>query len=156
MAGSYNFAPVSVPGASITWAADMNRAGTIVGFFEDQDGTHGFSFCNGVYSTLDYPGASQTFATGINDAGAIVGTYRDNEGRPNGFVFSNNSFESISYPGTHNATYINGSAINNSGTIVGGYSTQSPPYEDHGFILNGTAFSSFNYGSSEVNLGELH
>ena len=80
----YTYTTLNVPGASATSAYGINNAGTIVGFYGDASGEHGYSLSNGTYTTLNVPGSTQTLAWGINDAGTIVG-YDDASGQ-HGFL----------------------------------------------------------------------
>src|SRR5260370_4901041 len=67
----------TVPGASYTSALGVNKAGSIVGIYQDLNGLHGFlhrgsDFSTG-FSTIDVPNAFLTEAQGINDRGDVVG-----------------------------------------------------------------------------------
>jgi hypothetical protein len=50
------------------------------------DGTSGFVFKRGDYTTFDFPGGIATSLTGINRRGDMVGIYHDAGGRRHGFV----------------------------------------------------------------------
>jgi hypothetical protein len=78
----------------------INDAGTIVGYYLDGNGWHGFSEeTAGVYSTLDYPGISGfTFVYGISSNGMIVGSYRDDKGSDHGFSKTGEVYRSLDYP----------------------------------------------------------
>jgi hypothetical protein len=88
------FTPFDAPGSDWTTAWDMNPAGTIVGWFEE-DGTskdvHGYVLeqwrvlggeLSGTYTTISFPvtpsaNAAYTDVFGINAAGDIVGKFRE-------------------------------------------------------------------------------
>ena len=76
----------------------MNNAGVMAGFYADSSGiAHGFTFKNGVYTTVDDPlGVQGTAVTGISDSGQIVGFYGDASGNFHVFVDSNGAFTTIS------------------------------------------------------------
>jgi probable HAF family extracellular repeat protein len=65
------------------WAYGINKAGQVVGEYEDSGGVvHGFLHSNGTYTTIDDPlGTNGNWAIGINDAGQIVGDYEDSNGQ---------------------------------------------------------------------------
>ena len=48
--------------------------------------THGFTWMNGKFTTVNYPAASSTTINGVNDEGDIVGFYTDAKGNTDGFV----------------------------------------------------------------------
>src|SRR5690242_5293629 len=74
-AGPLSYSSIDYPGASATFANDINDAGQVVGTYRDASGAaHGFVLQNGIYSPLDFPGSPETFANGINDLGEIVGS----------------------------------------------------------------------------------
>jgi hypothetical protein len=92
------FTPFDAPGSDWTTAWDMNPAGTIVGWFEE-DGTsnvHGYVLehwsvsggeLSGTYTTIDFrfpSGANAVYTDvfGINASGAIVGKFRESIGGP--------------------------------------------------------------------------
>jgi len=86
------FTPFDAPGSDWTTAWDMNPAGTIVGWFEE-DGTsnvHGYVLeqwrvsggeLSGTYTTIDFPltpatNAAYTDVFGVNASGDLVGKFR--------------------------------------------------------------------------------
>ena len=64
-----------VPGATITYADDMNAAGILVGSYVDANGVyHGYiRHADGSFTTFDFPGMLSNleylFVNAINDAG---------------------------------------------------------------------------------------
>jgi Bacterial Ig-like domain (group 3) len=117
--------PIDYPGASQTDVWGINNSGTLVGFYRDATGTHGFSGSLGSLTPINvsFPTASSTEAFGINDAGTIVGRYLDGAAE-HGFKDAGGIFTSIDFPVTlsfltQNSTDAFG--INNSSRIVGIY-----------------------------------
>jgi uncharacterized membrane protein len=108
-----------------------------VGFYKSADTvTHGFSFNDGSFSSIDFPGASSTEAFGINDAGVIVGRYALNGQDPvvsgHGFLLDKGAFTSFDYPGSLETTPLD---MNSAGQIVGFYTDANG--HDHGFVASG-------------------
>jgi len=67
---------LAVPGATSTYAADINASGTVVGAYEDAAGRHGFSWRRGRFTL--YPRSPWMRALdfrAINNSGAIAGSY---------------------------------------------------------------------------------
>ncbi len=59
----------------------INDWGQIVGYYNDSNGSHGFLYSNGIYTTLAVPGGTNILADGINEnAGQVVGWYFDSSG----------------------------------------------------------------------------
>jgi Ca2+-binding RTX toxin-like protein len=144
-----------------SYAAGINNAGTIVGYYftndlsgEVQSGTAiGFIDNGGQFTDVIAPNdfGGGTFLVGINDAGVIVGDYGHNVGLQGfdvpatafGFVYDHGTFTNIVDPDAPNGTdpYYSGitgvTGINDSNEIVGYYT--DPNTGDHGFIdINGT------------------
>jgi len=81
---------LAVPGASMTQAFGLNDNGEVVGAYTTGSGnsavSHGFTWMNGTFETVNYPKASSTTINGVNDEGDIVGFYTDAKGNTDGFV----------------------------------------------------------------------
>lgn len=77
----YTFDVLEYPGASSTVASDIGDDGTVVGWFVDSAGMHGFVYRAGAFTTIDYPGAVRTQVAGIGRDGSLVGAYR-RDGEP--------------------------------------------------------------------------
>jgi hypothetical protein len=70
------FTSIDFPGATSTFAMDINASDEVVGRYAVGGQTHGFlRDAEGNLTTIDYPGASFTVAAGINSDGDIVGMY---------------------------------------------------------------------------------
>jgi probable HAF family extracellular repeat protein len=150
--------PIDYPGASQTDVWGINNSGTLVGFYRDATGTHGFSGSLGSLTPINvsFPTASSTEAFGINDAGTIVGRYLDGAAE-HGFKDAGGIFTSIDFPVTlsfltQNSTDAFG--INNSGNIVGVYTDATGTR--HGFLDQNGNLTTVAVGtatSSTVNFG---
>jgi probable HAF family extracellular repeat protein len=159
------------PGSGVSYAFGINVHGVAVGGFCDPAGCnalaaqHGFTYDNGVYTTIDYPQTGATTAAyGINDLGEIVGGFCSGpfpcpEGAfartAHGFLDDQGAFAQLDYPGSQDTQ---ADAINNAGVIVGAYDiNNSGP---HGFIHQNGMFKnidvpggSFTYPTAINNKG---
>jgi hypothetical protein len=149
-----NFANVDVPEALSTIVNDVNNFGVMVGRYDDQTGTHGFTFANGSFTTIDYPGAGLTAAVGVNDFGDVVGRFTTN-GVDHGFLLTHGAFLQIDFPGAL-STQCHG--INRQGQIVGRYLSVENPANgkgkglahEHGFLLDDHYFSSIDFPDADT------
>jgi hypothetical protein len=135
---TYNYAPLSFPGAPVTNVNGINNSNVIVGYYYDsQYFVHGFIYRAGKYSSVNFPGATMTEVLGINDNSDIVGTYQT-PGTLNfhGFLRHNGVFTKINYPSAKIGTMAFG--INNSGTIVGTFDNEQ------GFVYQSGAYRTLN------------
>ncbi len=75
------FTPVRVPGALVTFANGINRAGAVSGtYLTGSPGApvrHGFVMSSGKYISFDAPHASATIFAGINAHGTVTGCFTD-------------------------------------------------------------------------------
>src|SRR5947209_13579427 len=97
---TYNYAPLSYPGAPVTNVNGINNSNVIVGsYYDSQYFVHGFIYRAGNYTAINFPGASMTQVLGVNDNGDIVGTYQTS-GNLNfhGFLRRNGTFTKINDP----------------------------------------------------------
>src|SRR4029077_12672552 len=83
---------ISAPGASDTFASDINASGEIVGY--SFGGTYqGFILVGNTFSPLNVPGATDTLASASNNVGEIVGSYDEGGSSPfQGFLDNNGVF----------------------------------------------------------------
>jgi uncharacterized membrane protein len=123
------YTSIAVNGAIYTYLSGINNNGIIVGYYFDLSlNTHGFTWNNGIFTTLDYGnGYPNTYLAGITDGGVILGAY----GSPvtinssgylweHGFLYSGGTFSIFDAPfGDVAVTQPFG--INNNDEIVGGY-----------------------------------
>ncbi len=145
------FTTIDIPdGVGSTWALGINNSDKIVGFYADATGDHGFLLdALGKFTPIDVPGSCDpthkpcsdvfTHAWAINDDDVIVGFYGNDEGF-HGFV--RNPGGGLTYPidvpdaAPYSETmprYTEIFGINNSGSMVGTYSTAGAY---HGFVRN--------------------
>jgi len=118
------FTTIDVPGAFGTTARGISPEGTIVGFYLNATGFHGFLFSNDAFINI-----ANALISGINPAGSIVGAHSSNHG----FLLRRGVFSVIDFPGTDVTVPI---GINPEGDIVGFYF--SGPFATailHGFLL---------------------
>ncbi len=95
---SFSTTTLNVPtqGVTVTQAFGVNDAGQVVGSFNDATGaTHGFTYLNGAFQSIDVPGATATTVNGINNAGQIVGFYVASNGNTIGFVGVPNAADAV-------------------------------------------------------------
>jgi probable HAF family extracellular repeat protein len=124
------FCPTGGATSILAWGIDT--AGTIVGQYDDKNGTHGFVFSNGVFSALNVPGATKTYAYGISANGRqIVGYDTDQAGQMHGFRLDAAGYTILDVPGAVAA------GINDAGQIVGFATDQQGG--QHGFLYTGGA-----------------
>ena len=103
------------------------------------------------YNILDVQGsdANTTAPNGINDSRTVVGTYSVTQqcfhiycATPYGFIWKNGTFTSMTFPGSNGTV---ATAINNSGVIVGNYTTVPlTPQKSNGFIYNAGTYTTLN------------
>jgi probable HAF family extracellular repeat protein len=126
---------IDFSGATATYAAGINDAGQIVGFFVDSSSrTHALLENHGAFSQFD-DGTSYTEALGINNAGLITGTTAS-PGHTSGFLYNGSAFTPVTDP-SFVATEANG--INNGGQVVG-FETNTG-FSGQGFLDTGGVFS---------------
>ena len=135
---TYNYAPLTFPGARVTSVTGINNSNVIVGFYYDsQYFVHGFIYRAGKYTAVNFPGATMTEVLGINDYSDIVGTYQM-PGALNfhGFLRHNGVFTKINDPRAGIGTIAFG--INKGGTIVGSYDNAQ------GFVYENGTYRTLN------------
>jgi len=139
----YDFETINYPGALGTRALGIGAQGTIVGSFDDNSGTHGFSLQEGRFSQLDVPGAIETDAKSVNARGEIVGYYFDSNFNLHGFYFYRGPFKTIDIPFS---TETRAEGINDAGVISGEYVDQAG--NEHGYLLGEGKFETFDVPNS--------
>lgn len=96
-----NFALVALPGASRSFAYDVNNRGVVVGKYRQGAGdTFGFSKRGtNAHIALQVPDADRTIAYGINNNDGIVGAYRrTNDTAFRGFIYEAGIYTLIDVP----------------------------------------------------------
>jgi pimeloyl-ACP methyl ester carboxylesterase len=133
---------VDYPGAQQTFPTGVNSSGDVVGYYSP--GFHGFLLHQGTFSSIECNGADGTIVSGINDSGDIVGRCIIGNGGP-GFVMLAGTHQPSLLPFPSITSYFVAPAgINDSGEIVGLYGDCNPDCL-HAFILNGGAYTMFDY-----------
>jgi uncharacterized membrane protein len=130
------------PGETITELTSINRTGTIIGFHQNPSIGGTFRLKNGVFTDINYPGTSSTNARSINDNGVVVGSYLDPiDSSPHGFLLQDGTYTTLDNPKAERYSGTGLDDINNSGTIVGGYSVRGI---GHSFIYKDGMFADIN------------
>jgi probable HAF family extracellular repeat protein len=74
----------------MTQAFGVNDSGEVVGTYTTGTGnaavTHGFTWKNGKYASVNISGASSTAINGVNDEGDLVGFFTDAKGNTDGLL----------------------------------------------------------------------
>jgi hypothetical protein len=112
----------AVPGATATFAYQVNSTNQIVGYYTDSSGVpHGYTRDSAGVLTfpIDVPGAAGTLLLGNNDSNWGVGRYTGASGVTHGFFYiASDNIQTYDYPG---ATYTSLNGINKDGLICGYY-----------------------------------
>jgi len=96
---------INAPGSASTTTYGISDALEVVGDFWDGSHTHGFSFNQVSYSTIDFPGSNETICQGVNTLGDVVGFYVDASNVQHGFLFTGGAFSQVDYPGGTTLNY---------------------------------------------------
>jgi probable HAF family extracellular repeat protein len=138
----------TLSGAPLTFFNARNNNGvTIGGSFDTSGRAQAFMLQGSTATLIDDPRSAphSTQAWGINKYNSIVGSYLDPvTGASRGYKrYSNGSFVGLNYPG---AQATNPWSINDSGAVVGTYSTASGVL--HGFLYFNGKWSTLDYALS--------
>jgi probable HAF family extracellular repeat protein len=153
--GPPSFLALAPPGNAGSYALGINAHGVAVGgfcgppFCNATAADHGFTYSNGIYTTIDFPQSGVTTAAyGINDLGEIVGGFCISPSAcpvgaftrtGHGFLDNQGVFTQLDYPGSQDTQ---ADAINNAGVITGAYDiNESGP---HGFLYQNGAFTNID------------
>jgi len=123
----------AVPGATATFAYQVNDSNQIIGYYIDSTGLkHGYTRDSA--GVLRYPidvlGATETLLLGNNDVNWGVGRYTDTLGVTHGlFYVTPDDILTYDYPG---ATYTSLNGINKNGWVCGYYNDAAGV--SHGFV----------------------
>ncbi|HZM03226.1 MAG TPA: choice-of-anchor tandem repeat GloVer-containing protein [Candidatus Saccharimonadales bacterium] len=98
--------------------------------------THYTSFIyNGsFYTTFGPPFATYSVARGISGSN-IVGIYGDSSGGVHGYLFDGTQYTTLDYGSYNGLAGTSALGISSNGTIVGGYTVPSGPYQGDGFVF---------------------
>jgi uncharacterized membrane protein len=114
------YVTLDVPGASQSFAVDINNRGRIVLDWVDSGGNYEGAIYNGKkYRTINVPGAVQSIPNALDNAGAVVFSWEDSSGNFHGALLQGKNFHTFDDPKAQGATYGNG--IDDHGVIVGSY-----------------------------------
>lgn len=103
-----------------TQAAGISNGKLVGGFFLDADvNFHGFTFSDGVFTSVDIPGAISTVLESLNDHGDIVGLVTFSDGIQHGYVQRDNRIVTVDFPGAVGSTFP--LQMNDPGTVVGAF-----------------------------------
>jgi hypothetical protein len=87
---SGRFITLAHPGATMTQAFGVNDSDEVVGTYTTGTGnaavTHGFTWWDGKYTSVNISGASSTAINGVNDEGDLVGFFTDAKGNTDGLL----------------------------------------------------------------------
>ena len=87
---SGRFLTLAYPGAAMTQAFGVNDSDEVVGTYTTGSGnnavTHGFTWWDGKYTSVNIKNASSTALNGVNDEGDLVGFYTDAKGNTDGLL----------------------------------------------------------------------
>jgi len=152
---TFKFKAVKVPGATMAEPGGINNAGVSVGLYLDTSGVgHGYILNGKKLTTLDDPKgkAGTTAGSNLNPNGtvSVVGSYTSSTtGNSVGFLYKGGKYKDIPGPSGSLATY--GSAINDSGAIVGYYVDSSGAV--HGFLLKGKKYTTLDVPGATATYG---
>jgi len=140
------FTKASVPGATMTEPGGINNAGVSVGLYVDSGGIqHGYILNGKKVTKLDDPKGNpgSTSGSNLNPNGAIsaIGSYiSSTTGNSVAFVYKGGKYTDI--PGPSGAVSTFGSAINDTGALVGYYVDAASV--THGFLLKGKTYTTLD------------
>lgn len=130
-----SFQLIDPPGSTLTYPADINERGEVVGLYRTPDSRKGFlRSAEGRPKDIVMPAPAQggsvflTFPQAINNSGDIVGFYALVPGLPRGFLLSRGVYTRIDVPGSLD-TVVYG--IDETGVMVGTFKDEQGV---HGFI----------------------
>ena len=134
-------------GARNTEVWGIDTAGTLVGQYDDRNGTHGFLFAQGIFSALNVPEAANTYAHGISANGRqLVGAHSDPARHAHGFRLDAAGYATLDVPG---AAHTVAAGVNDAGQIVGFYI--DPQGRQHGFLYAAGTFTTLDVPSAIAN-----
>jgi hypothetical protein len=143
---SFKFTKADVPGAKTTEPGGINNAGVSVGlYFDSSSAEHGYILNGKKLTTLDDPNgiAGTTAGSNLNPNGAVsvVGSYvSSTTGASVAFLYRGGKYTDIAGPTGARQSF--GSAINDSGAIVGYYVDASGVI--HGFLFKGKKYTTLD------------
>jgi hypothetical protein len=139
----YEFVRIDYPQALATRSLGIGAQGTIVGSFDDDNGTHGFVLREGRFSQIDFPSAIETDPKSINARGEIVGYYFDSDFNLHGFYNFRGRFRAIDIPFSIETR---AESIDEEDVISGEYVDQAG--NEHGYLLRDEQFETIDVPDS--------
>ena len=152
---TFKFKAVNVPGATLAEPGGINNAGVSVGLYLDSGSVeHGYILKGKKLTTLDDPNgkAGTTAGSNLNPNGtvSVVGSYTSSStGNSVGFVYKGGKYRDIPGPSGSLGTF--GSAINDSGAVVGYFVDSSGVV--HGFLLKGKTYTTLDVPGATATYG---
>jgi len=153
-----NFTLIAHPDALGTYPKSINNSGQVVGTWAKPfiylPPTEGFLYEEGKFKEIDHTTGS-TVPSSINDVGQIVGETWSTNNKNVGFLYINNTFELIAFPGAISTDCKN---INNIGLVVGKwkYADGTPPLY-HGFLYDNCTFTEIVYpGATDTYISSIN
>jgi uncharacterized membrane protein len=145
------FTAVNVKGAKATAVGGINNQGVMVGQYTDTKGdTHCFSMTGGKVTTINYPKVTSDGCIHINSSGEIAGGAILSSTKNLGFVYSSSTKKFTTVPGPKGAVSSYAYGINDSGVIVGEYSSSETSL--HGFMLKSGKYTALNVPGATLTL----
>jgi hypothetical protein len=111
----------AVPGATATFACQLNASNQIIGYYTDANGNHGYTrdSAGNLTFPIDVPGSTGTMLLGNNNSNWGVGSYTDASEITHGLYFiTPDNILTYDYPG---ATFTSLTGINAIGIVCGYY-----------------------------------
>lgn len=129
------------PGFRNSVVIAMNSAAEVIGYSYGgkQAGVAGFSYANGVFTTLHGPDGGAATPVAINDGGAMVINASDGGTAQASFLLASGVFTKLAFPGAI-GTYAQG--INNQNAVYGSY--MDTANGAHFFVYKAGAYTSFD------------
>jgi len=152
---TFKFTKADVPGAKMTEPGGINNAGVTVGLYIDSAGVqHGYILNGKKVTKLDDPNgtAGTTAGSNLNPNGAItaVGSYTSKKtGGSVAFLYKGGKYTDV--PGPKGATQSFGSAVNDSGAVVGYYLDTAG--NTHGFLWKNKKYTTLNVPKALASYG---
>ena len=114
-----------------TFPQDVNDAGEIVGYYIDAQGSHGFTYANGIFSTIP----TLITAEGTNNAGQIVGSTTSSTTRPSDINNAVQVVGSLTAPNNTTQSFISSGGNATQLSFPGGISTFARGINDQSQIV---------------------
>jgi probable HAF family extracellular repeat protein len=125
-----------------SFAFSLNNVGQIAGGFIGPDNNfHGFIFCSGKITQIDFPGGNNTQAFGVNDLGQVIGIYKDANSKTHAFTLIAGQYKNADLPGGLLTVPF---SISDRGIIVGQFSNVAHTIGHGYFEIPGGKFTLYD------------